>query len=348
MPTHRFLVRLRAPPIPIPPRCGSRRWPRQREWRSAGVPSCSARSSRSRAGPPRRSTCSRPRAATCGATWSASAAPWACRSAGPTLSPTSLAAARIALIGHDEGWGVGFHPERLHGGVRRRAEHLGPRCPRRHCSAARPRSDRHACPLRNRREQGEAAGSNGRGAAAGYFRSADLRHGRRRAVLGQRPARASAGLGEKSGAARRASRPLITGSADHGIAASRDHSPFPDPRPQRLPLRFRHPRLVAERHDLGEHRLLLDLARRSVRISSGVSNITPFGASGKASLRRPRRMALDAVLLDDRMNVGECDLPRRPTERAGPVAGDERSSTMSTTTAAGIAAFAASQHAVHR
>ena len=72
-------------PIPIRRRCGSARWPREaRRRRCASGRSCSARSSRRRAGTPRRSISTRPRAATCGATWSGSAPTSRCRSAGPS------------------------------------------------------------------------------------------------------------------------------------------------------------------------------------------------------------------------------------------------------------------------
>ncbi len=82
--------------------------------RCAFGPSCSGRSSRRRAGTPRRSTSTRPRAATCGATWSGLRPTSTCRSAGPMPFPqNSLLAARVALVGLPQGWGEDYSVARV-------------------------------------------------------------------------------------------------------------------------------------------------------------------------------------------------------------------------------------------
>ena len=58
------------PPIPTSRPCASRRWRRRPAWPSSGSRSCWGRSSRRRAGTPRRSTSTPPRAATWCAIWS--------------------------------------------------------------------------------------------------------------------------------------------------------------------------------------------------------------------------------------------------------------------------------------
>ena len=91
--------------------------------RSSGSRSCSGRSSAPRAGPPRPSISTRPRAATWCATWSAWRPRAACAFDLPEQFPqNSLMAARLALIGADEGWSARLHPRRLRGRVRARRD----------------------------------------------------------------------------------------------------------------------------------------------------------------------------------------------------------------------------------
>src|SRR5262245_16445167 len=92
-----------------------------------------------------------------------------------------------------------------------------------------------------------------------------------------------------------------------------------DPCAELLTLGVGHASRVAERHDLREHRLLLDLVRITLDLVGRVEHHTLWRFT-KISVRRMRRMALDAVLLDDRMDVPEGGAAGRTDAR--PVAGD--------------------------
>ena len=164
--------------------------------RCAFARSCSGRSSRRRAGPPRRSISTRPRAATCGATSSGCAPTWRCRSGGPIRFRRTACWRRASRWpGLDDGWGEDFCRAvfRAEFGDGRRIDDAGDhrRHPRGTCRST-------AAGARSRavgRDQGAAAGADRGGAAARHLRRAELRDRRRRTVLGQRPARAGAALG---------------------------------------------------------------------------------------------------------------------------------------------------------
>ena len=95
--------------IPIRPRCGSARSRKRRASPCDGSRFCSGRFSRRRAGRIRRSISMRPRAATCGAIWSGSAPTLDLPFKKPDTFPQSgLVAARVALVGLEEGWGEQF------------------------------------------------------------------------------------------------------------------------------------------------------------------------------------------------------------------------------------------------
>ena len=108
--------------------------------------SCSARSSRRRAGTPRRSISTRPKAATCGATWSG----WPRSSSLPFRRPdpfpqNSLLPARVALFGLAQGWGEDFsvavyRAQFVRGRPDRRAAHARRNLVAHECRCRPPRS----------------------------------------------------------------------------------------------------------------------------------------------------------------------------------------------------------------
>ena len=141
-----------------------------------------------------------PRAATCGATSSGCAPTWRCRSGGPSRSRRTACWRRgwrwsgSTTAGARPSAGRCFAPSSREG---RRIDDaavigdilaglkLDP------SGDSRRRADR--------RQQAAAASADRRGAAARHFRRADLRHRRRRIVLGQRPAGTRAAMGARSG-----------------------------------------------------------------------------------------------------------------------------------------------------
>lgn len=161
----------------------------------AGGLSCSDRSSRRRAGPPRLSTSIPPRGAICGATWSGFA-PAQPRPTPPRSFPAEQPARRAAGLGGSRGAPRRLLPRRLPPNSRKDATFRTPRfwrafSPKRLC---RPRT----CwrrPKRMKSRRGCARGPRRRG----RFRRANLCDLGWRVVLGRRPFRTSARLGARQG-----------------------------------------------------------------------------------------------------------------------------------------------------
>ena len=105
--------------------------------RCAGGRSCSGRSSRLRAGTPRRSTSTPPRAATCGATWSARPPGWASRSCAPI--PSRRTASSPPASRSSAPTGAGPRPSRRPSTGRNSARAAASPRPRSSARSSRPR-----------------------------------------------------------------------------------------------------------------------------------------------------------------------------------------------------------------
>ena len=133
----------------------------------------------------------------------------------------SLLAARVALVGLGDGWGeefcrAVFQAEFAEG---RRIDDPGvirDILAGLNCDPAASSRSRAA-----RRQQAAPAAADRRGAAARHLRRADLRHQRRRIVLGQRPAGTRAAMGARTAAAHAVSMSYPTGTLFRDHASSR-------------------------------------------------------------------------------------------------------------------------------
>ena len=184
----------------------SRRYARRRAGRASaasssnGGRSCSGRCSSRRAGAIRRSTSIPSRAATCGATSSASARRSACRSPRPEPFPqNSLLAARVAIL--LEGEARAEFSRRVYLAEFGEGRPISdPDTLAALIAEARPRRRGDVRRRPARRQQGQAEGRLRRSQDARPARRALPGHRGRRSVLGQRPARTGARLGDRQSA----------------------------------------------------------------------------------------------------------------------------------------------------